>query len=292
MNLYHLKYFYDSARLKSVSRAAQLNSIGQPAVSKAIQNLEASLKKDLISHKRNRFHLTDEGETVFSLCHKIFSATDELTAAVQNDLEVEGELGLACTSSMAECLFLASSLKNLDEKNRKLKIRLSLGRTDLVRDWVNSGKVDLGIVLDNIDLAGFETVTLAKGQYLLVRSPKYKGDWHQDGALTVEPKREVLELRSKYKNAFGKAMKTKMEIGSWSVIRRFVHCGMGVGFVPDYLVREDMKKKTLLAVEPKKLSVKYEIKVIRDPKRFFSRKSKTVIEELGQSASRVGSSLT
>ena len=64
MNLYHLKYFYDSARLGSMTKAAKLHRIGQPAISKGIQNLEATFKKVLISHERNRFHLTEDGEIV------------------------------------------------------------------------------------------------------------------------------------------------------------------------------------------------------------------------------------
>ncbi len=82
MNLYHLKYFYDSARLGSLTKASQVNRVGQPAITKAIQNLESTLKKSLISHERNRFQLTEDGETVFRYCDRVFHSMEELKDAL------------------------------------------------------------------------------------------------------------------------------------------------------------------------------------------------------------------
>jgi DNA-binding transcriptional LysR family regulator len=279
MNLYHLQYFYDSARLNSITKAAQLNRVGQPAISKAIQNLEANFKKKLISHERNRFQLTEDGQVVFSYCEKIFSATDELKDALANQFVPSGIVRFSCPSSMAESPFLSAAIKSIGEKYPSISLKLMLGRTDIIQQWVKDGVVDFGISLDNVDFTGFDTEPLRRGFHFLIKSKNYNGDWQKDGVLTVENKREVIVLRQLYQSINNERLKVKMEIGSWSVIKRFVLCGMAVGYVPDYVIQEELKNKLISIVEPKKLSVPYEIRIIRKADRYLSRCSQLVISE-------------
>lgn len=286
MNLYHLKYFYDSARLGSITKAAQLNRIGQPAISKGIQNLEATFKKVLISHERNRFQLTEDGEIVFSYCEKVFSATDELRDALSNKIKLTGEVRFACPSSMAESPFLSYAIKCIGEKCPGLSLKLMLGRTDLICEWVRNGVADFGISLDNVDFSGFDTEPLLRGFHYLIKSKNYKGDWHQDGVLTIENKREVLALRQLYHSIYNERLKSKMEIGSWSVIKRFVLCGMAIGFAPDYIIQDELKSKSISLVEPKALAVPYEIKIIRKAGKYLSKRCQLVIAEFVSSAKK------
>lgn len=279
MNLYHLKYFYDSARLGSITKAAKLNRIGQPAISKGIQNLEATFNKELISHERNRFQLTDDGEVVFLYCEKIFSATDELKDALSHKFVPTGEVRFACPSSMAESSLVSSAIHSISEKYPGISLKFMLGRTDLICEWVRGGIADFGISLDNVDFTGFETETLKSGFHYLIKGKKYKGQWMQDGVLTVENKREVMELRKRYQSIYQNRLLNKMEIGSWSVIKRFVLNGMAVGFVPDYMIQEELKTKSISLVEPKNLAVPYEIKIIRRAEKYLSRRCQLVVSE-------------
>lgn len=282
MNFYHLKYFYDSARLGSITQAARLNRVGQPAISKGIQNLEASFQKNLISHERNRFRLTEEGEVVYSYCEIIFSATDELRDSLAIQRDPVGEVRFACPSSMAESDLVSNCIQSISKKYPRISLKLMLGRTDLICDWVRCGVVDFGICLDNVDLTGFESELLKKGFHYLIRGNAYSGNWKKEGVLTIEGKREVLELRRMYHSIHKERLPSKMEIGSWTVIKKFVRSGLGVGLIPDYMIQEDLKNKTVTLVEPKSLAVPYEVRVIRKPKKYLSRRCQLVLEELQQ----------
>ncbi|MBL7671005.1 MAG: LysR family transcriptional regulator [Bdellovibrionaceae bacterium] len=279
MNLVHLRYFYDSARLNSMTKAAELHRVGQSAVSKGIQNLEATFRKDLISHQRNRFQLTDNGEVVYSYCEKIFTATDELKDVLFQQLIPAGEVRFACQSSMAESSFLSSVVKTVSEKYPSISLKLMLGRTDIVRDWVQYGVVDFGISLDNVELAGLKAHLLKRGFFYLISGNKDKGSLQHDGILHTESKPEVQALRRMYQARYHERMKSQMVIASWSVIKRFAICGMGVGFVPDYMIQEELMNNLLNLVEPKTLRVPYEIKIVTKEDRYLPKRCQLVISE-------------
>ncbi|MCB0351102.1 MAG: LysR family transcriptional regulator [Bdellovibrionales bacterium] len=279
MNLHHLKYFYDSARLGSMSKAAEANFVGQPAISKGIQNLESILDKELVLHERNRFQLTDAGEIVFSYCLKVFSATEELKDAVAKNSEPEGLVRFACPSSMAGCDFITSPIKSINAKYPKISLNLMLGRTSFVRDWLIGDQIDFGIVLDNVDLSPFECTKLSEGHFHLVKSRSYLKNWRSEGVFTVEGTSEVKELHKKYKAIHKESLNVKMEIGSWGVIQNFVLAGMGAGYLPDYMIASELKKKSLVILEQRNLSIPYVIKLIRGKDRYLSLRTQSVIEE-------------
>lgn len=279
MNIVHLRYFYDSARLGSITKAAQLNRIGQPAISKGIQNLEATFKKDLISHQRNRFQLTEDGEVVFSYCERIFSATDELKDVLSRPLLPSGEVRFACQSSMAESPFLSLAIKSISEKFPNVSLKLMLGRTDVICDWVRGGIADFGISLDNVDFTGFEAQLLRRGFFQLIKSKAFQGSWQKNGVLHTEAKPEVQALRRVCQISDKQPMKSQMVITSWSVIKRFALCGMGVGFVPDYMIQEEVTRQLLVLVEPKTLRVPYEVKIVTKENRYLSKRCQLVISE-------------
>lgn len=280
MNLHHLKYFYDSARLKSLTKAAELNSVGQPAVSKAIQSLEASFRKNLLVHERNRFRLTEEGEIVYSYCQKVFRATEEMRDSLTHPHAIRGDVRLGWQSSMAECQFLTKALKSTNDLHPEISLKLRLGRTDLVCSWVTAGWIDFGVVIENLDLSEFETRTLASGQFYLVKSTQYEGNWNRDGVLTVEGKPEVLELQRLYRAKTQQSLKTKMEISSWGVIKKFALEGIGIGLVPDYMVQDELKNKSLMLVEPKSYAIPYKMKLIRKKSSYTSKKDQAVMDEI------------
>jgi len=280
MNLHHLRYFYDAARFKSITKAAELNLVGQPAISKGIQGLEATLKKTLLAHERNRFQLTDEGEIVFSYCQRIFQTTDELKDSLVKENFLRGDVRFAWQSSMAECDHLTEALKKVNSQHPDIHLKLKLGRTDLVRTWVLSGQVDFGVVIENIDLNGLHTTPLANGIFYLVKCKDYQGDWRKEGVLTIEGKPEAAHLQNLFHSKTGQHLKLKMEIGSWGVIKKFALQGLGVGFVPDYMIQDELKQKNLILVEPKTYAIPYQMKLIRQKTKYTSKKVQVLIEQI------------
>src|SRR5947209_3352520 len=102
MNLFFLKYFYDTVRLKSVTEAARENHVTQSAISQGITQLEKVLAVKLLTHKRNSIKVTPEGEAVFEWSRTIFRQVANLKSRLKaNQNEYVGQLSFACSHSLA-----------------------------------------------------------------------------------------------------------------------------------------------------------------------------------------------
>ena len=102
LNLNNLKYFYDAVEAQSISEAARRNFITQSAVSQGILKLEKALGVSLITHQRNCFKLTREGEEIFTLAQQVFRTLKEMIDISQKHIEtVSGQINVVCTQSIA-----------------------------------------------------------------------------------------------------------------------------------------------------------------------------------------------
>jgi len=84
MNIENLKYFYEVANTKSISKAAAKSHISQSAISKQIQKLEESLNAKLILRSNKGIVVTPEGALVLKYAEKIIQNYSRMEEAVQN----------------------------------------------------------------------------------------------------------------------------------------------------------------------------------------------------------------
>lgn len=78
MNLLHMKYAVEVAETGSINRAAERLMIGQPNLSRAIKDLEASLGIKIFERSAKGMSLTSEGETFLDHAKSILEQVDEV----------------------------------------------------------------------------------------------------------------------------------------------------------------------------------------------------------------------
>ena len=96
MRLEQLNYLIEITRLHSISKAAEILHISQPALSAAVKSLETELGRTLFKRTNKGIFLTAEGERI----HEEAAAVLEVIGSWYNkrvDDEPEGEIHLACT---------------------------------------------------------------------------------------------------------------------------------------------------------------------------------------------------
>jgi DNA-binding transcriptional LysR family regulator len=90
LNLVHLKYFYDAARTRSISKSAEINHVSQSAVSQGIAKLEQTIGISLIVHCPRLFQLTPKGLMLYKHSSAIFNQLESIREGlVENNLEVK-----------------------------------------------------------------------------------------------------------------------------------------------------------------------------------------------------------
>lgn len=241
-NLIGLKYFCDAVRYGSISASARENFVSQSAISQGIALLEKSLGKQLITHQANRFKVTHEGALVFEKSKGVFNCMSDLEEALLSDEgSISGRIDFACMHSFALAL-LPGCLQQVKTECPKLQVNFRLVHTDIIKDLIRKGLIDFGIVLDNEDLSGFDSLEIFTGEYRLYRSKKFKGE--NPPVILSEERIETNQLKSWYRKKFHRELNVLMEVSSWEVIANLTEAGLGIGFFPDYVALK--RKKELI----------------------------------------------
>lgn len=264
MNIHQLQYFYDAARFSSVTEAAKSNYVTQSAVSQAIRSLESVLGSKLILHGKNSFELTDEGKIVLNHCQTVFGALSNLKAQITHaSKKVSGKLALASTNSIA-LTFLAPTLKKITIDHPDLSIELKLGNSEQVKQSLIDRDAEIGFILEEDDMDDFESKPIKEGEFLLVASPKLKIKELPDKIIiTRKNKVEIRHLQAEVQKKLKRSLGFKMEVFSWELIRQLCCDGAGVGYLPDYLVDEDLNKNKLQVVQKDLRGWKYKLLAIQ-----------------------------
>lgn len=168
-NLIYLRYFCDAVICKGISASAQKNNVTQSTVSQGIQKLEKSLGLSLILHRPNLFLLTMDGKKLFDEATKLFLSIKSLEEKMKGSAStVSGNLKVGCSHSLALAV-IPSHLKDMAKKYPDLKVELSISHPNAIKEWVKTGQIDFGVVLDSEDLQNFYCIELYKGKYRFYR---------------------------------------------------------------------------------------------------------------------------
>lgn len=271
-NMSFLRYFFSAGQSKSISKAAKENFVSQSAISQAITKLEVGLGKQLITHEKNRFQLTADGMLLLDKCKQIFTVFSEIEDAFnETDGIFKGRLSFACTHSFALSL-LPPHLSKLSEICSTVEPVLRFGHTGTIVELVKKGDVDFGIVLDNEDFSAFHSCEIYQGEYRLYRTKKLPEQAMNKFILSEERKEVSLLKQHLYDN--GIEISTCMEVSSWEVIASLTEHGLGIGFLPDYMV----EKRSLISYDCPIPPIPYRVLAIFSKNRKLPRNAKMFID--------------
>lgn len=237
MNLTHLKYFMDAVLLNSVSAAARENYISQSAISQGIIKLEQALQLKLTTHQRPGFKLTEEGQIVFQEARRVFAAIEHLKDRITElNGEISGNVSFACTNAIAQ-YFLPKHYLKIKKSYPLVHLKFHRGGLHAIHEMLKQEKVSFAIALEASEFNGYEKQVLAKGYF---RFYKKKGIKNCSEVFIDHPENaEVIEFSTRYYKQFKKAFVFQDNLSGWGMVATFVQNGCGIGFLPDFIFKEN-----------------------------------------------------
>jgi DNA-binding transcriptional LysR family regulator len=250
MKILYMKYFFDAARLGSVSAAAKANFVTQSAVSQGINKLEEMMGCLLTAHHPNRFRLTPEGKRSFSKIADLLKKIDELQKEFSKEYQDVGDLEFASNHSFA-LAFIPSLLNHFRKEYPKVKINFHLSsKLHEIKEMLRTGQIDFGIAPQVGDFSGFEKQIIYQGSYGLYVSSKISPREEKKLKFILPSLEDTTFLKETYLQKFSKPLDVFLEVGSWEVLANLSIEGLGIGYFPDYVAR---KKE---ALRPIKINLK------------------------------------
>src|SRR5436305_9189307 len=100
MDMHHIRYFLAVCETLNFTRAAEKCNVTQPALSRAIQQLEEEVGGLVFRRERNLTHLTDLGILLRPRLQQIIDGMDDVKSDIRKFLTLEDAnvtLGIMCT---------------------------------------------------------------------------------------------------------------------------------------------------------------------------------------------------
>lgn len=174
MNIQTFKIFCDLVETKSFSKAADINSISQSAVSQQIRNLEKKYQVNLIERGKGSLTLTQEGKIFHEYSIQILSMFKDLEDHLDNYSDIiAGEVKLSTVYSVG-LHELPPYLKVYFKKCPKVKVSVKYSRINKIYNDIITNSIDMGIVAFPKEHASIDIIPFKKDRLVLICNPENK----------------------------------------------------------------------------------------------------------------------
>lgn len=185
MNIRQLRYFITIVDEGSVSSAARVLHIAQPALSQHIANLEAELTTDLLVRSSRGVKPTRAGEVLYQHARKIAAQIKQATDDVRNEAKTpRGEVSVV-VPPMLGVHVAPRLLERVAAKFPEVDLRIMEELGLNVRGMIENSRVDMGILATQDETPKADYLLLYREPLFLVAKRK-NDDPPCDGTGTVD----------------------------------------------------------------------------------------------------------
>lgn len=259
MNYDYYKIFYYVAKYHSFTKAAHMLMSSQPNMTRAIKNLEQELGCTLLNRSKRTVEMTPEGELLF---HHVRIAMEQLQEA-ENKLQMNRDLDAGIisisASEMALHCVLLPVLQQFRQRYPGVRIRIYNSPATQAMSALQNGVADLSVVttpvavtkpLQMTPIHTFREVAVCSGAF-----PELIGHPLPFQILAEYPliclKRET-KTYAFYHALFlqhGLTLEPEIEAATADQILPLVKSDLGIGFVPEALIRDYGDHKNIFVLQ-------------------------------------------
>ena len=145
MEMHQVRYFLTVARTLNFTRAAEQCNVSQPALTRAIRQLEEELCGELLRREGKLSHLTELGQRMQPLmqqCYESALAAKSLASSLKKGEAQPLSVGLSYTIDMR---LLAPVLAELQRAFVGVQLSVLRGNTGEIGDALQKGRVELAV---------------------------------------------------------------------------------------------------------------------------------------------------
>lgn len=279
---------------RSVTAAAKLLNLTQPAVTLQLRNLQNLAGLPLLQRTGDGMLLTVAGEEVLLLCERIEAAM----AACETSLETMtgktgGQISIGAVSTSK--YFVPYAISGFSKLHPKIDIKLFIGNRQEIGDALQGYELDFaimgrppaGIDMDVHLIGDHPHVIIAPTAHRLARKHGLRlSDLSGEIFLTREPGSGTRSLMEQLFEQAGLRPEIGMEMSSNETIKQAVIAGLGIAFISAHTVATDLDERRLTILDVKGLPVIRQWFVLRRKDKVLLPPAKAMLEFLSAQGAR------
>ena len=251
-----LRLLVEVGRRGSISAAAEACRVGQPSATKHLKALEAAVGEDLIERNGRASRLTEAGRLVAEHATRVLDTLEGMREELQALRDAErGTLTLAASTTPGTYV-LPSILQCFADRHPRVDVDVVIGSSTWVTERVARREVSLGLA-GEVDLPSGvradpfmedEVIGIAApGRLKLRRGRASLADVASQTLLVRESGSSTRAVAERYLARIGYRPVKRWELDSNEAIKRSVEAGLGIAFVSEMVVADELGRGELVS---------------------------------------------
>ncbi|MCM3674483.1 LysR family transcriptional regulator [Peribacillus simplex] len=279
MKLENLKMFCLVVDEGSISQAARLSFLSQPAVTRQIHQLENYYNTLLFDREEGRLRVTEAGKLLYPFAKAIVNDFNHSKEVIQQSTgEYNANLIVGASLTIGEYL-LPSLLGRFKKQQPEIKVTLTIKNTPRVLEDLSNDVIDLALVEGLVENTDFIVDKFAEDELILVCPSDHPWKDRKEIQLeelgnermiwreSISGTRLIVENMLREHGVLEK-IESYMEIGSTQAIKSAVEAGLGISILPRLTVARELEQGFLREVGISRIDIKRNLWLVRKNKRF------------------------
>ncbi|MFJ3056394.1 LysR family transcriptional regulator [Herbaspirillum sp. NPDC087042] len=246
-----LRTFMFVVQERGVGRAAATLCLSQPAVSQALRRLEETVGGVLLHRRHGEFRLTPLGEEIYAVAREMYGMVARIDgAAGQAGEDVAGSLRLLLMSRVQSAAY-DDFLAHFHRRYPRVEFRIEVMQSAAILDTLAKGSSALGLCLCRKPVDKLERLLFLRHRYVIVcgRHHPLFGQRNVSMAellvqnfvcFASDQLGDTLSPLTVFRDQQGFTGHIAGTSPHVEEIRRMVVAGVGLSFLPEHLIRQDV----------------------------------------------------
>lgn len=172
MEIRVLRYFLTVVREESITRAAEILHITQPTLSRQLTQMEEEIGVKLFFRGNRKITLTNEGILLRRRAEEIIELIDKTEKElVEQEELIDGMVSIGC-GELAAVQLLPELFECFSKKYPLVQYDLYTANADQIKERMDRGLTDIGLLLEPIDIEKYEFIRLdIKEKWVVLMRP-------------------------------------------------------------------------------------------------------------------------
>ena len=244
MNLRRLKYFVKIVDIGSLTQAAEVLHIAQPALSQQVATLEGEMDQQLLIRTKRGVTPTEAGKILYTHARTILRQCEQAQLAVNNvGQTLRGQVSIGLAPGTAASAITMPLLQTVRNELPEVMVYLQESSGTALNDKLLAGQLDMAVLYERSPVAGIVSQTLLKEDLYLVGTrdcPGQSVDLTAVAEMNLFLPRDYSAVRARVTKAFTlRRLSAKIigEIESITTLTAAIASGMGATVLPESAAR-------------------------------------------------------